>query len=55
MKSLKVLAILATATFLFACGDNAPAEAPPAEAPPPEPPAAEAPPPEPAPAPEAPK
>jgi hypothetical protein len=56
MKSLKVLAILATATFLFACGENTPAPAegpPPAEAPPPEPPAAEAPPPEPAP--EAPK
>jgi hypothetical protein len=62
MRSLKVLAILATATFLFACNQNAPApaEAPPAavppaaEAPPPEPPPAEAPPAEPAPA-EAPK
>ena len=31
MKSLRVLAILATATFLFGCGENAPA---PAEAPP---------------------
>jgi hypothetical protein len=60
MRSLNALAILATATLLFGCGENAPAptEAPPAaapaEAPPPEPPPAEAPPPEPPPA-EAPK
>ena len=59
MKSLNALAILATVTLLFGCGENAPApaEAPPAaapaEAPPPEPPPAEAPPAEPAPAPEA--
>jgi hypothetical protein len=62
MTSLKLLAILATATFLVACNQNAPAEAPaepppaaepppPVEAPPPEPPPAEAPPAEPAPAP----
>jgi hypothetical protein len=57
MKSLRLLAILATATFLVACGQEAaetPAEAPPpppppAEAPPPEPPPAEAPPPAPTP------
>ena len=48
MKSLRLLAILATATFLVACNQD-PAE-PPAEAPPPAPPAAEAPPPEPPPA-----
>ena len=54
MKSLNALAILATVTLLFGCGENAPApaEAPPAaapaEAPPPEPPPAEAPPAEPA-------
>lgn len=62
MKSPNALAILATATLLFGCGENAPAPAeappaaeapPPAELPPPEPPPAEAPPPEPAP--EAPK
>ena len=60
MTSLRVLAILATATWLVGCGQNAPAEAPaaepppaeaPAETPPPEPPPAEAPPAEPAPAP----
>ena len=58
MRSLRVLAILATATFLVACGQNTPAEAPaepppveapPAETPPPEPPPAEAPPAAPAP------
>ena len=57
MKSLSALAILATATLLFGCGENAPApaeaphaaEAPTtAEATPPEPQPAEAPPAEPA-------